>query len=174
MKTIRELRNILKFHPQEINSSVKFFAEHRLNGKVDFNVYLPTRGFNLQRALVWDLFQKRELIWSILMKRHIPRMAILYTVNNVYQVVDGKQRLTAMLDFYDNKFQLEILDGLYYFKDLPVDYQNVIGGFFFAYNVVNEDFDNKIADSEKIEWFKFINFAGTPQDVAHIKKLSEK
>ena len=43
---------------------------------------------------------------------------------------------------------------MYYFKELPKDYQNVIGGFYFAYNVVNEDFGNEITDSEKIEWFK--------------------
>jgi len=174
MKTIKELRNVLRFHPQEINSLVSFFAKHRFDGKLDFDVYLPTRGFNLQRELVWTLKQKQEIIWSILMRRHIPRMAILYTYGNVYQVIDGKQRLSAMLDFYDNKFQLEMLDGMYYFKDLPEDYQNVIGGFEFAYNIVNEDFGNKITDSEKIEWFKFINFAGTPQAEQHIKKLSEK
>jgi len=34
MKTIRELRTVLRFHPQEINSSVKFFAE---NCNIDFD-----------------------------------------------------------------------------------------------------------------------------------------
>lgn len=33
MKTIRELRTVLRFHPEEINSSIQFFAE---NCNIDF------------------------------------------------------------------------------------------------------------------------------------------
>lgn len=149
MKTIKELRNILRFHPQEINSSIECFAKYRLNGKIDFDVYLPSKGFNLQRDLVWTIKQKQEIIWSILMKRHIPRMAILYTIEDKFQIIDGKQRLSAMLDFYDNKFQLNTSDGLFYFSELPADYKTIIRGYYFAYNVVNEDYGNIITDSEK-------------------------
>ena len=78
MKSIKELRTVLKFHPQEVNSSIKYFAE---NCNIDFDVYLPSRGRNLQRDYVWTTDQKRELIWSVLMKRHISRMAILNVVN---------------------------------------------------------------------------------------------
>lgn len=40
MKTIKELRSVLRFHPQEINSSIGFFAE---KCNIDFDVYL--KGF---------------------------------------------------------------------------------------------------------------------------------
>ena len=172
MKTIRELRNILRFYPQEINSRVSHFSELRKDGKIDFEVFLPSLNINLQRPLVWSLLQKQELIWSILMKRHIPRMAMFFDTKDTYQVIDGKQRLSAMLDFYDNKFKLNTSKGLLLFSELPKDYQTVIGGYFFSYYVVNEDYGNKITDSEKVEWFKFINFAGTPQDKKHMDKLT--
>ena len=58
MKTIRELRTVLRFHPQEINSSIKFFAE---NCNIDFDVYLPTKGRNLQRDYVWTIDQKKRV-----------------------------------------------------------------------------------------------------------------
>jgi uncharacterized protein with ParB-like and HNH nuclease domain len=174
MKSIRELRNVLKFHPQEINSSISFFAEHC---KIDYDVYLPTKNKNLQRDYVWTVEQKRELIWSVLMNRHIPRMAMLNVVSEkentkgTYQVIDGKQRLSAMIDFYKGKYDLIIDEQSYYFKDLPEDYQRVVSGFMFPYYVVNEDFGNSFSDEDKISWFRYINFAGTPQDAEHLRGL---
>ncbi len=176
MKSIRELRTVLRFHPQEINSSIKFFAE---NCDIDFDVYLPSKGINLQRDYVWTIEQKRELIWSVLMNRHIPRMAMLNIVSDkndtrgTYQVIDGKQRLSAMIDFYKGKFDLIIDHTARYFNDLPEDYQRVIAGYMFPYYIVNEDFGNVFTDEDKISWFKYINFAGTPQDADHINKLSK-
>lgn len=174
MKSIKELRTVLSFHPEEINSSVAFFAE---NCSIDFDVYLPTKGRNLQRGLVWTLNQKRELIWSILINRRIPRMAmlnVLHSNDNVdgkYQVIDGKQRLSAMIDFYKGKYTLEI-DGVeYFFSELPIDYQRVIGGYMFPYYIVNENYKSQFTDEQKISWFKYINFAGTPQDEEHFKGL---
>jgi hypothetical protein len=174
MKTIRELRTVLRFQPQEVNSWLKFMTEKN----IDFEVYLPTKNKNLQRDFVWDILQKRELIWSILMNRHIPRMAMINIItedtgtDGVYQVIDGKQRLSTMIDFYNNKFHLEIDNKFYLYIDLPEDYQRVIACYAIPYLVVNEDYGNKITDNDKINWFKYINFAGTPQDVEHLRGLS--
>lgn len=176
MKTIRELRTVLRFHPQEINSSISFFAE---NCNIDFEVYLPTRGINLQRDYVWSIEQKRELIWSVLMNRHIPRMAMLNVITSkndtigTYQIIDGKQRLSSMIDFYKGKFDLIIDDTSYLFNDLPEDYQRVIGGFMFPYYIVNEDYGHTFTDDDKINWFRYINFAGTPQDAKHMEDLNK-
>jgi len=174
MKSIRELRTTLNFNPSEINSMVKYFAE---KVKIDFDVFLPTKGMNLQRDFVWDIEQKRELIWSILMNRNIPRMAMINVIGSnrdtdgVYQVIDGKQRLSAMIDFYLNEYTLFIDGKEYFFKDLPIDYQRVIAGYHFPYYIVHEDFGKKISDEEKIKWFMFINFAGTQQEKEHFEKL---
>lgn len=175
MKTIRELRTVLRFRPQEINSSIAFFAE---NCNIDFDVYLPTKGRNLQRDYVWTIEQKRELIWSVLMNRHIPRMSMLNVsderegTDGTYQVIDGKQRLSAMIDFYKGKFDLIIDDEGYHFNDLPEDYRKVISGYMFPYYIVTEDYGNKFTDEDKINWFRYINFAGTPQDAEHLQSLS--
>jgi len=176
MKSITELRTSLRFQYHEINSSIKYFAE-QVN--VDMDVYLPTLGFNLQRDFVWNIDQKRELIWSILMNRKIPRLAMM-NINSTdgsgestYQVIDGKQRLSSMIDFYRNEFTLEYEGVGYYFGDLPIDYQKVISGYFFPYYVAHEPFINSFTDQDKIDWFVYINFAGTPQDVEHFKKLKQ-
>ncbi len=171
MKTVEELRTVLRFQPQEINSSVSFFSKHC---NLDFDVYLPTKDRNLQRGFVWTIDQKRELMWSILINRHIPRMAILNILSNkeeIYQVIDGKQRLSTMIDFYRGKFDLMIEGQSYYFKDLPQDYQKVIGGYMCPYYIVNENYENTYNDEDKINWFRYINFAGTPQDAKHLQAL---
>jgi len=174
MKTIRDLRTSLSFIPHEINSQIKYFAE---NVKIDFDVYLPTKEINLQRDFVWDIEQKRELIWSVLMNRNIPRMAMMNVISDsddidgVYQVIDGKQRLSAMIDFYNNKYTLVIDGNEYLFNELPMDYQSVIKGYHFAYYIAHESIGDAFTDEDKVKWFMYINFAGTPQDKAHFKKL---
>ena len=175
MKTITELRKSLSFNTHEINSQIGYFAD---KVQVDFDVFLPTKGINLQRDFVWDIDQKRELIWSVLMNRNIPRMAIMNVFSSnedtegIYQVIDGKQRLSAMIDFYNNKYTLLIHGKEYLFNDLPIDYQRVIKGYHFAYYIAHEPISQSFTDEDRIQWFKYINFAGTPQDQEHFNKLS--
>jgi hypothetical protein len=174
MKTIRELRDVMDFYPNELSSQLKYFTRQN----IDWNVYLPTKGKNLQRDFVWSLEQKRELINSMLIGRHIPHCAIVNIVDpnndhkDILQVIDGKQRLSAMVDFYENKFTIELEGNEYYFKDLPNDYQLAISHYHFRYYVVNEPYGSPMTDEQKINWFKFINFAGTPQDAEHLRGLS--
>lgn len=168
MKSIKELRTVLRFHPQEINSSIAYFAR---SCDIDYDVYLPSKKMNLQRDFVWDLDQKRELIWSVLMNRYIPRMAMINNSRQVYEIIDGKQRLSTMIGFYKGDFSLLIDNKIYFFNELPTDYQRVISGFMFPYYVVNEDFGNQFTDEDKISWFRYINFAGTKQDERHLNKL---
>lgn len=172
MKTIKELRNIgLKV--EEACSSVKYFKQ--LN--IDWDVFLETRGKNLQRDFVWDLNQKRELIWSVLIGRHIPHMALINTIDkndekqDLWLVIDGKQRFSTLFNFTEDKFTLLIDDKEYLFSELPKDYQQAIEHFYFRYYVINEPWENRITDEQKIKWFKFINYAGTPQDIEHLNNL---
>lgn len=174
MKSVRELRLAIDFYPNELSSQLRYFSRQN----IDWEVYLPSIGRNLQRDFVWTLEQKRELINSILIGRHIPHCAIVNIVDpsdkskDILQVIDGKQRLSAMIGFYENKYTILIDGACYFFKDLPEDYQLAISCFHFRYYVVNEPYDTPMTDKQKINWFKFINFAGTPQDAKHLKLLS--
>lgn len=173
MKTIQQLRDQLDFYPQEVASSVKYFRSNN----IDWNVYLETKNKNLQRDFVWNIEQKRELINSILIGRHIPHCAIINTIDknddkkDLFLIIDGKQRLSTMFDFVDDKFTFEIDGSEYLFSELPVDYKQAINNFYFRYYIINEPWDNRITDDQKIAWFKFINFAGTPQDKEHLDSL---
>ena len=118
MKPLRELRNTFDFYPQEVSSSVSYFFKN----KIDWEVYLPTRGFNLQRGFVWNLDQKRELIYSMLIGRHIPHCAIINIVDpnneneDIWQVIDGRQRLTTIQLFLLDEFTIELEGKEYLFS----------------------------------------------------------
>lgn len=63
-----------------------------------------------QRRHRWDRLQKSRLIESIIINVPIPPI-FLYEVGYAkYEVMDGLQRLTAISDFYQNKFALEGLE----------------------------------------------------------------
>lgn len=173
MKSIKELRDLIDFYPQEIASSIRYFK----NNNIDWDVFLETKQKNLQRGFVWTIEQKRELINSVLIGRHIPHCALINTIDkkdnkkDLYLVIDGKQRLSTMFDFVDNKFTILIDDKEYFFNELPTDYQLAINNFHFRYYIVNEPWENRITDQQKINWFKFINYAGTSQDKEHLISL---
>lgn len=168
MKSLKELRTVLDFYPHQLNSHLGSFTK---NAKVDFDVFLESKGFNLQRDFVWTLSQKRELIWSIFMRRHIPRMAFVFTVDNTYKIVDGKQRLSTMIGYLNNEFSLLYENEEYFFKDLSTEHQRHLEMYAFPYDVYNEEVGKPLRDEQLIQWFKFINFAGTPQDLIHLQKL---
>jgi hypothetical protein len=138
-----------------------------LRKKWDFDVYLPSKKMNLQRPLVWTLAQKRSLIESVLIRRSIPPISVVQTLDDTYQVIDGKQRLSAFIEYVQGGFDF----CGYYCDDLPKDYFGQIKRHFVcAYRLC--EYDTPITDDEKIEWFRWINFAGTPQDVEHMERLN--
>lgn len=64
---------------------------------------------DFQRHDVWKQRQKSELIESILMGIPIPLMYLFEDKNGKKQVVDGRQRISAILDFLEGKFKLNNL-----------------------------------------------------------------
>jgi hypothetical protein len=91
-------------------------------------------------------------------------------LQDVYQIIDGRQRVETILKFVKNEISI-ILDGnKIYFNDLPKEYQNEILFYTFKMNII---YDSKVVvtDDLKISWFKFLNFAGTQVELEHINNL---
>lgn len=138
-----------------------------LKKKFDFDVWLPSRQMNLQRPLVWTLEQKRALIESVIVRRTIPPISVIQLIDDTYQVIDGKQRLCSFIKYVQGGFDF----CGYYYDDLPKEYHDQIRGHFItAYRLC--EYEVPISDEDKIEWFKWINFAGTPQDIQHMERLT--
>jgi len=145
---------------------------------LDFDVFLQSKGMNLQRPLVWTLDQKQELIYSILKGIYIPPItAVQHTDDRavkdsprILRIIDGKQRLTTVIAFFKEEFAITFERRAYTFNDLSNQAKRTIEDCF-RFDVGYSYFDKPITDDQMIAWFKMINFAGTPQDKEHMAKL---
>lgn len=167
MKTISELRQT---NLRTVRNTMQI--RYLLEKDIDFDVYLPTKGINLQRPLVWTLDQKQQLIWSILYERDIPVISANVitkgkSLEDTYLIIDGKQRLNAALSFCNNEYPLIVEGKDYLFSELPLEYQRTILSHYFWFNVIYDE----LSDERKVDWFYFLNFAGTFQDNLHMKAL---
>jgi len=83
---------------------------------------------NYQRRKVWDDIKKSSLIESLIMNIPIPPIFLYEGEVNRYEVMDGQQRLSSIVDFYENDFALSkmkfwtSLNGFTY-KKLPATIQ---------------------------------------------------
>ncbi len=80
------------------------------------------------------------------------------------EVIDGKQRITAIIEFMQNKFEV---DG-YTHNDFGFEFKTNLdlkANIYYSYK------DALITDQQKIELFKLLNFSGTPQDENHLNNL---
>lgn len=165
--------------------------EHRYDPFIDFDVYLPKYGRNLQRPFVWSIKQKSELIKSILRDIKIDPLTIVQVRDSqaenplVWQIIDGKQRLSTIFSYLRDEFAMEV-DGVeYYYKDLPEELQKKIKWFdlraYLIYHNIYHDprIDQKIIDREtvtdedRIELYLYINYMGTQQDESYMENLAE-
>lgn len=73
-----------------------------------------------QRGYVWTLEQKQKLIESLLDKMPVPAIYLVYKKQEqISEVFDGKQRLSAVFGFVDGDFSLE--DGCRYEDFTPAE-----------------------------------------------------
>lgn len=70
---------------------------------------------DFQRRRRWERSKQSRLIESFIMNIPIPPIFLYEYEFSKYEVMDGLQRLTAIKEFYDDKFSLE---GLEYWKEL--------------------------------------------------------
>ncbi|RUT07082.1 hypothetical protein DSM106972_023430 [Dulcicalothrix desertica PCC 7102] len=76
----------------------------------------------------WDVKKQSRLIESILINITIPPIILFekrYGYKS-YELIDGRQRIIAIRDFYNNKYQLNGLEFLYEFegctyRELPIE-----------------------------------------------------
>ena len=137
-------------------------------------VYHPGVDFDVeyQREHVWELTDKVALIDSIFNNIDIGKFVFVQrsfnTREKLYEIIDGKQRLTALREFYEDRFQYK---G-YFFSELnPVDKNN-----FENHSIVYGYLENP--DKRAIfETFIKLNTTGRPmenKDIQKVKKLLDE
>jgi hypothetical protein len=125
-------------------------------------------GFDLdpiyQRGLVWHLEDKVALIDSIFNNVDIGKFTFIKPDNIMEknEVLDGKQRLTTLLEFYEDRFEYK---G-YKFSDLSIRDQCHIEDYSISWGE-----SEHLTEEQKLRYFIKLNTTGKPMDEKHIEKV---
>lgn len=156
----------------EITSSVRSFLREYSRDTYDFDPFY-------QRDLVWTREQKQAFIKALLLEETDVRPTFLDNMyqasiqKHEYEILDGKQRLSAILSYVHNEFSV---DG-YFYKDL-----NKIDTYAFlttpiVYKLIKYYGPNgqeELSDQHKIELFLQMNEYGQRVSDEHLQKIKKQ
>jgi len=142
------------------------------------NMMLREYGIDLepeyQRGNVWSKQQKYDLIDSIFKNIDIGKFAVIKrpwgknpnvpATPKLYEMLDGKQRLTALFEYYTGRFKYR---GKYFYELCHKD-----KGHFKHYSVSYAE-SSPLTKEQKYRYFLKLNTTGIPVDINHIKKVRE-
>lgn len=123
------------------------------------------------RDFVWTEQQKSDLIVSILKDIPIPPLSVIVHEHFQFQVIDGKQRLGAIMGFLKGEFPIIFNNEKYYINDLDKDAKRRVQNYTIIADVAYEYDDELISDDEKIQWFLYVNYSGTPQNSEYLSQI---
>lgn len=134
-----------------------------------------SQGINMdpdyQRGFVWDDTDRELLIDSIFNNIGIGTFVLARTPDYMYfdehfgyEIIDGKQRLSTIISFYENRFPYR---GKF-FNDLSTDDQR-----FFLRTDIQIAKISQYNKSEILKYFIILNKTGKKMDLDHIKKIEK-
>jgi hypothetical protein len=112
---------------------------------------------DFQRGFVWDKYKQSRLIESILLRIPLPVFYVAEDEQGRLIVVDGRQRLTTLLHFLDNKLALQLkdrpeLDGKR-FDGLDVRLQNRVEDCQLLFYII----DRSVPERARLDIFERVN-----------------
>lgn len=128
-----------------------------------------------QRKKVWDISRKSKLIESLIINIPIPPIFLYEVALNEFEVMDGLQRISTIIGFLNNEFELvdlEIWSELNgkKFDDLLPDFQNSIKRRYLSASIILKETnaDKNKQDKLKQLVFERLNTGGiklSPQEI---------
>lgn len=117
---------------------------------------------DFQRNDVWSAKQSAELVESILMGIPIPTIYLFEMKDGTKQVVDGRQRISAILNFLNNKFSLKDLKILPQcngktFSELDFKMQGIFEDYQLSFYIIQPPTPERV----KYDIFDRVNRGGT-------------
>lgn len=136
--------------------------------------YFDDRGVNMnpsyQRGLVWTDTQREELLDSVFNYIDIGKFVFVklpYVSGGFsYEILDGKQKLTTLVDFYQDKFKYK---G-YYYSELNWKMRQLFKNRSVS---VGEVGDRTYNEKNVLKYFVMLNTAGTPMSKEHLDKIKD-
>lgn len=179
------LKKMAKFSSFDLSTCLRRLASGSV---MDFNVYLPTYGKNLQRPYVWSAEKAGRFI-NALRKRDAvlsPLFIIYYETEKYtvkrYEIIDGRQRLETLINFILNDMTVTLDGHPFKFSDLDSDAQMAIKSYSPPHYYINIDKngiinmsdntdDIKITDKQKVDLFIYLYETFETISADHIQGL---
>lgn len=143
------------------------FMQQKISGLICYPYYF---GLDFkpayQRDFVWELKDKVSLIDSIFNNVEIGKFVFIpleYGKQYQYEILDGKQRLRAIMDFYEDRFQYK---GKYY-SDISITEQK----FFKNFPVSIAETSENMSEEQKLRYFINLNKNGKAMSEQQISKV---
>lgn len=164
-----------------------YFENYIPNGvaELNWNPYVTLKDkekFYYQRDFCWTLKNKQNFINSLYKGLELGRIVVYKREYELvekelqkgnlectfYDIVDGKQRLKTLIDFFDNKFCDK--DG-YYWKDLSIYAQHKIQS---QQTLIYIQLDSECPDQDILQMFLNNAVEGVKLDTKHLDTIREK
>jgi hypothetical protein len=146
------------------NSTIESLIHYHYHFGIDFNP-------DYQRGYVWDQKDKELLLDSIFKNIDIGKFVLIHLSNEEwhkrgfsYEILDGKQRLSTIIEFYENKLAYK---GKYY-NDLSGIDKNTFTEHKVSVAEVRET-DKKII----LKYFLMLNRTGKSMDESHLAEVEK-
>lgn len=150
-----------KYYIRQLNSGIQSLLHMVFRAGVDFDV-------DYQRDHVWKLEDKVALIDSIFNNIDIGKFVFVQRDWNVkdqfYEIIDGKQRLSALREFYEDRFKYK---GFYFSELSPLDKHK-----FLDHGITYGYLENPSKEAI-FETFIKLNTCGKPMAKKHIDHVKE-
>lgn len=129
-----------------------------------------------QREYVWSSEDAQNLLHRVFNRWGIGQLAIVinkHEPSKYCEMVDGRQRLTTLFDYTENKFPFIDGDKEIFFRDLDqYDQREFLKTRFSIQELCNTD-ETPVTDKQRVQYFYSVNFSGVPQSSEHKKKIEE-
>lgn len=165
--TAKDLPKLTKVGSYQVNIPLVYLQENieRFVWRYNLNL-LP----DFQRGHVWKEEQQIKYVEFLLMGGNSQNIIYfnhpgwMNSWEGDFVIVDGLQRVTAVLDFFENKFKVF---GKYYRRNIEIYFSTAD----LVFNI-----NNLKTRKEVIQWYLEINENGTPhttEEINRVKKLLE-
>lgn len=147
-----------------INWNARQLSKMCMNGNITFDNAV-------QRGYVWDIARKSLLIESMILGYPVPAFYTKRGENKVFDMLDGKQRSSAITEYLNNEFALTGVSEEYegkYFDDLPEETRDEI----ISYSLTVYYYED-ITDEEINEMFYRLN-NGKPLTAIELTRVKAK
>ena len=153
------LRSMKKFNTS-LNASVLFrFILARKNNELNLSP-------DYQREYVWGETEQQAFLSAFFSDFPFGNISVVIDDQDVIEIVDGKQRLTTLLKFYDNEIGLNVNGEKVFYRDLiDADKRKFQNWSVPTIQLMTDDYKSRV------EYFAAINFSGVAQSEEHKEKV---